>query len=333
MVCGGPSATSAISAGAKQSSVTDGPVLKAKRIAPGAYQALREALSVVFWYRRAFRNFVSAALRDHPEVLAPLNFEEPKRQVADALVDRLANAEVRYRDVTLDLMVALAGMTRFPDLEGLEDAPERVAQATAAVEELRAWTGNYARDLEERQRQEATWRALREQSSALRKFSDDVSSLHGEFLQLAAMTDAAERGRRFEGFLARLFALFDMQPRLAYVLEAEQIDGSLSFDTDDYIVEARWRNTPTSREHTDVFAAKVRRKGKNALGLFVSVQGFSQDALSTYAQSTPFLAIDGLHLMAVLEGRIRFDDLLRSMKRHANETGDCYLAPSHLLGH
>jgi hypothetical protein len=41
-----------------------------KRIAPGAYQALRDALAVVFWRKRPFENFLRAALRDDPELLA-----------------------------------------------------------------------------------------------------------------------------------------------------------------------------------------------------------------------------------------------------------------------
>ena len=312
--------------------MTDGPVVRSKRIAPAAYQALREALPVILWYRRPFRSFLSTALRDQPEVLATLDFEEPKRQVADALVDRLSADERRYRDVTLDLMVAVAAMTRFPDLETLDDADRRVAHARAAVADLRTWTETYSRDLEEREKQEAAWETSREQASASRKFSDDVESLHDEFLGLHALDDASVRGRRFEGFLTRLFALFDMQPRLSYVTGGEQIDGSIAFDTDDYIVEARWRKDPTSRGDADIFAAKVRRKGKNALGLFVSVQGFSSDALSYYSQSTPFMTMDGTHLMGVLEQRIRLDDLLRRMKRHANETGECYLALARVVG-
>lgn len=73
-----------------------------------------------------------------------------------------------------------------------------------------------------------------------------------------------------------------MAPRLSYSLEREQIDGSLSFDTDDYIVEARWQQDPVSRADADIFAAKVRRKAKNALRLFVSVNGFSRKALDQY---------------------------------------------------
>ena len=43
--------------------------------------------------------------------------------------------------------------------------------------------------------------------------------------------------------------------------------GSFTFDTDDYIVEARWRADPTDRGDGDIFAKKVERKGKNAVGL------------------------------------------------------------------
>ena len=304
-----------------------------QRIAAGAYQALREALPSVFWYRRPFRNFLSAALRDHPQLLAPLNFDsDSKREVADALVDRLLANEPGYRDVTLDLMLAVASMERFPDIEAHEDAEVRLPKAKAAVAELRQWTQKYAEDRAEREQQEALWRTKREDAAALRRFSDAVTTLREDFLQLHGMADANERGRKFESFLGELFALFDMEPRLAYVLDTEQIDGSLSFDTDDYIVEARWRSDPTSRGDADIFAAKVRRKGKNALGLFVSVGGFSQDALKEYANATPFMALDGAHLMAVLDQRVRLDDLLKRMKRYANETGSCYLPVSRLAG-
>jgi hypothetical protein len=41
-----------------------------KRISPNAYQALRETLPVVFHYKRPYRAYLRAALRDHPELLA-----------------------------------------------------------------------------------------------------------------------------------------------------------------------------------------------------------------------------------------------------------------------
>lgn len=72
----------------------------------------------------------------------------------------------------------------------------------------------------------------------------------------------------------------------------------------------------------------MERKGKNALGLFVSVEGFTRGALETYSVSTPFMTMDGVDLMAVLGQQIRLDDLLRRKKRHANETGECFFPVS-----
>jgi hypothetical protein len=304
----------------------------AKRIAPGAYQALRDALPVVFWYRRPFKNFLHASLRENRELLVGLDFDDIKRIVADSLVDRLMADEQRYRDITLALMVQIAEFERFPDLEALVDAAFRIAQARAAVAELRRWTGKYSEELSGIAQEAARLAAARQQIEVLRRFSDDVERLRQEFLRLHAMRDPRARGGEFEGFLAELFGLFDMEPRLQYSLEHEQIDGSFSFDTDDYIVEARWRAEPCSRDHADVFAKKVQRKGKNALGLFVSVNGFTSDTLETYSEATPFMVMDGLDLMAVLEQRVRLDDLLRRKKRHANETGHCYFGASMMVG-
>lgn len=75
----------------------------------------------------------------------------------------------------------------------------------------------------------------------------------------------------------------------------------------------------------------MRRRGKNAVGIFVSVNGFTRAALDEYAHSTPFLTVDGADLMAVLDQRIALDGLLRAKRRHANQTGSCHLPAARLL--
>jgi hypothetical protein len=303
-----------------------------KRIAPAAYQALRDALPVVFWFKRPFESFVRTALRDNPELLSGLNFGEPKRIVADQLVQRLVANEGKYREVTVQFMVEIASMRRFPDLEKQENAKQLIEEAEKAVAELRRWTEQYQEVLAGRDRIEAEARAMRAQQDALRKFGQDLDALKARFLQMQQTDHPSVRGTDFQRFLRDLFALFDMEPRLAYSLEHEQIDGSLSFDTDDYILEARWRKDPTSRDQLDVFAQKVRRKGKNALGLYVSVNGFTSDGLETYKEETPFMTMDGVDLFLVLDQRVRLDDLLRRKKRHANETGDCSFPATRMVG-
>jgi hypothetical protein len=305
-----------------------------KRISAEAYQALREALAAIVWNKRPFESYVKTALRDSPDLLGGLPFGEPKRVVADVLVERLIENEQRYQDVTLNLMLEIASMTVFPNIELIKDQQDRALRldsARQAVAHLRRLTENYSDLVTEREKAAAEREARRAQAEAQRTFTDEVEQLRRRFLTLQEESNAQRRGKALEPLLTDLFLLFDMEPRLSYDLEREQIDGSLSFDTDDYIVEARWRAEAASRGDADIFATKVQRKGKNALGLFVSVAGLSKDALDQYSEATPFMAMDGSDLYLVLDQRIRLDDLLKLKKRHANETGHCYLPASAVL--
>ena len=208
-------------------------------------------------------------------------------------------------------------MTRFPDLEKLEDREIRIAAADAAVADLKKWADQYSGLIADRELIAQRIEESRNLAEATRGFSADIEAMKNQFLILNAMSDSGDgrapqgRGVQFEKFLTALFELFDMEPRLSYSLEREQIDGSLSFDTDDYIVEAKWWKSAVDRRELDIFDSKVRRKGKNALGIFVSVSGFTKDALDEYENRASFVTFDGGDLFLVLEGRIRLDDLLK----------------------
>lgn len=304
-----------------------------KKISTSAYQALRDALPVIVWYKKSFNRYLRTALRDHSELLNGIDFEQSKREVADQVVDRLMRDEHVYQAATLRLMLEIANMTKFPELEQHEDSDHLLAQARAAVAELKAQTKGHEQLIVERERLAAERAAYAQQAEVQRRFADELDELKQEFYRLAAMGNhPQERGRQFERFLNRLFALFDLEPRLSYVLEYEQIDGAFSFDTDDYILEAKWTKDRTSVKDANHFAEKVRDKGKNALGLIISVNGLTGDALQKYSRGTPFMTMDGTDLICVLEQRARLDDLLRRKKRHANETGECYFPASQLFG-
>jgi hypothetical protein len=225
-------------------------------------------------------------------------------------------------------------MTRFVNIEQIKE-PEnrkiRIDEAEAAVGLLRYIVKDYSGDIADAEKQAAAIQGRAAQDAAIRRYSEDLDSLKNRFLDLQSETDVHARGYAFESLLADLFLFFDLEPRLAYSISTEQIDGAFTFDTDDYVVEARWRKPPSDRGDGDIFAAKVRRKGKNAVGLFVSVNGFSEPFKQAYGESTPFIAMDGGDLYAIFDNRIRLDDLIRAKKRHANETGSCYLSASAIL--
>ena len=306
-----------------------------KRISAQAYQALRDALSVITWNKRAFESILRDALRAHPELLVGLDFNgATKRETADALVDRLAANEQTYQPTTIDLMLDVADMTRFPNVERIKDPDDRalrLQQAHEAVGALRMLVAPYRNQAASTEKSAAAKQSHAAKQAALRQFSDDLDALRQRYVEMHTSDDPHERGKAFEVLLTDLFLLFDMEPRLSYNLPHEQIDGSLSFDTDDYIIEARWRKQLAEPGDLHIFKTKVEGKGRNALGIFVSVLGFTAGALAHYSSMSPFVVFTGEDIYMVLDGRVRLDDLLRAKKRHVNETGDCYLPARNLL--
>src|SRR5207302_1639676 len=125
------------------------------------------------------------SLRDQPELLAGLNFRDMKRVVADQLVDRLIQQEGKYQQVTLRLMLEVASMTRFPDLERIKDEQDRTRrldQAKRAVAHMQSVVGQYADDIAEAQRAEAAIKARADQAVAIRRFNDDLEAVRLKFM-------------------------------------------------------------------------------------------------------------------------------------------------------
>ena len=131
------------------------------------------------------------------------------------------------------------------------------------------------------------------------------------------------RGYEFETFLNDLFFFFDLAPRGAFKIKGEQIDGAFTHDGTDYLLEAKWRNDPSANADLYAFAGKIGEKLKNTLGVFISMSGFSKEALETNSHiNKAMILIDGQDIMAILENRISLPDMIRIKRRHAAETGE-----------
>lgn len=109
---------------------------------------------------------------------------------------------------------------------------------------------------------------------------------------------------------------------MSFVLADEQIDGAFTFNTDDYLLEAKWEKSSASRADVDVLAQKVQRKGKNTLGLFIAVAGFSEPAVRAHSDcGTGLMFMDGADVFSVLETAISLTDVLEAKRRHLSEAG------------
>ena len=71
---------------------------------------------------------------------------------------------------------------------------------------------------------------------------------------------------------------------------------------------------------------------ENTLGLFLSINGFSEDGVRAHSAGRRLMILmDGSDLMAVLEGRIDLLQLLLRKRRTASQTGNIYVRIHEIL--
>lgn len=139
-------------------------------------------------------------------------------------------------------------------------------------------------------------------------------------------TSKQNKGYEFEKYLSDLFDAAGLKPRESYRVKGEQIDGSIEFNGNVYLVEAKWTGGPVNRSDLVVFADKVSRKSKFTRGIFVSHSGYVENAVETYAigKTPEIILIDMKEMTWTLENGIDIEDVLSKKVRKLIEEGKIY---------
>lgn len=297
---------------------------------------LEEALSECFSYHNQLDVFivragVSQAHLDRARQQAEQRARQaaraytraPKRYVVQELLKLLSGLGV---DGDRAIAAIITGLTRgtFTDA-----SPSGIA----AIERLRA---QVVSDREERERtrneQEAAERdkqraAEKAREGAYLKAQKERDGLHDRFLSLMAEGNAQSRGYLFETFLNDLFAMESLAPRSSFKIIGEQIDGSFAWRGRTYLVEAKWVKDPVAGAEFGAFAYKIDGKTADTRGLYISVNGYSPQAIQGLngKGALKFVCIDGAHLIRALTVGQTLAQILEVVWRHADETGEAYL--------
>lgn len=302
-----------------------------KKIAPAALNALKETLTHVYWYKSDLRSFLTHCLADST-ILSRLDWTDFKRNIVAQLVDFLARNEEVYQRQLLRLMAEIARVNDLSHLARLEDGEEKVARAKASVQALQGQIRGLSELVDEernidRRRQEAHERRIK--TDAVREALEELTR---EYLELVSSKDPQGRGYRLERILYRLFELFDLDPKASFKVVGEQIDGAFTFEGTDYLLEAKWQMEPVRAADLDSLAGKLSRKLDNTLGLYLAINGYSEDGVRAHSAGRRLmLLMDGSDIMAVLEGRIDLVRLLLRKRRAAAQTGNIYLMVHEIL--
>jgi hypothetical protein len=238
--------------------------------------ALKEALCSVYWYKSDLRGFLQLCL-SNSGILNRFNWENYKRQIASDVVDFLvADPAAHLGDIT-KICYELCRLTDFSHLKPLDDGSQKVDKARNAVSQLKQLVEPH-QDLKKEQddinrRQELAARKLRENAAVRQK----LESIKTRYMALVGSDNAQGRGFELERVMYKLFDLFDLDPKASFKNIGEQIDGAFSLEGTEYLFEAKWQKELVNKADLAIFTDKVRTKLENTLGVFLSINGFSQD--------------------------------------------------------
>ena len=137
------------------------------------------------------------------------------------------------------------------------------------------------------------------------------------------------RGLQFEELINGLFAASDVEVEKKFYRNsgAEQIDGAFQLDSWHYLVECKWTTAVTSGAELDRLSGNLSRSGSQTMGLFISVNGWSQHVVPTLKQNPDknIMLMKGEDVRAVLESRISLISLLRNKRRGLDVRSEPYV--------
>lgn len=149
-----------------------------------------------------------------------------------------------------------------------------------------------------------------------------IAGLRDRFLKISTLLPH-DRGYALEKFLYELFETYRFNPRPSFRVVGEQIDGSIEFAHEVYLIEAKWQSAPIVQGDLAVLDSRVSGHSQIGRGIFITVGCFSPDGITSHERLRPsaMIGIDGQDLYFVLEHALPLDEVLRRKVRWLVETG------------
>ena len=287
---------------------------------------MKDCLLSVFWPRKDVYSF----FKDHGCTSADLQcidkFDE--REISrSAMVDAVFETLARRNDSGLGQFRAmLQSLTRWDRFDpyyferrgklNRSDADRHLAH----LKQLTEVRDSKVRENSKRREEQKAKAQL--PGRDLPRLRDDFLALHGGSLEPQA------RGYAFEKLLLELARLESLEVTEPFKVSGEQIDGTIKYDGEHYLVEAKWQDKASANEAVYQFVGKIEGK-MYGRGLFVSVQGFSEHVIQSIVQGKAIktIFVDGEDLVLVLESQLSFSDMIDKKVRAAQTKGLIYVHP------
>jgi hypothetical protein len=150
------------------------------------------------------------------------------------------------------------------------------------------------------------------------------------FEELSLSHEPQKRGFLLQDLLNRLFLIYDIPVFQSFQRNegGEQIDGAFIFQGWHYIVECKWTKKLSDIRELDSLLGKVNRSGKQAMGLFLSIEGWSENVPPLLKQNPDkcIVLMDGYDLRCVLCEAVELEKLLLAKIAKLNFSSEPFLS-------
>jgi hypothetical protein len=244
-----------------------------------------------------------------------------KRQIAPLILDELA----RRGDIDAvlrTLMEIAAGWTSFHLANNEFEARATVQKAREMLDQVEL---HEAREQKQRElaRREELARLEQERAKMFKQKSELLLMM---FDAMARSKDPHERGYLLQSLVEQTLDLYDIPVVKSFTRNsgAEQIDGAFKLEGWHYIVECRWRGKLADIRELDGLQGQVDRSGKQTMGVFLSINGWSENVPALLKQNPgkSIILFDGFDLRCVLNRQADLTELLLAKLARLNLHAD-----------
>ncbi len=227
-----------------------------------------------------------------------------------------------YADIVLNVVKIAASWERFELSDREYEARAVKAKAQGILHRHQLF------EAEEAARREADREEQTREHLLARK--RELGLLLAMFDDLAGREEnAQERGYRLQYLLNRLFDAFEIPVHRSFTRNegAEQIDGAFQIDGWFYLTECRWRKKLSDTREVDGLAGQISRSGRQTMGLFLSINGWSENVPELLKQNTvkAIILMHGYDLRAILTEEVDLRDYILAAVKHLNLNAEPYL--------
>lgn len=294
-----------------------------KQLTPAALVALKEALIHIYWYKKDLKIFLLESLSRNIDINS-MNWDLTKRELCSLIIDRLV--QQNKTESLLQLTENICQFENFQHLMHLEDGANKARIARDAVIYLRELFTPYQESKKSEEERKKRIKSAEDKRLSFKNYQEELANLRNEFISLVSSQNHQQRGFKLEQLMNKLFTLNDLDPKASFKIMGQQIDGAFTLDGTEFLFEAKWTKSLINNSDLAAFKEKVKSKLENTLGLFLSIDGFSEDGITASQYSDKVMILmDGSDLMAVLEERISFTSLINRKKQIASREGKIYV--------